>query len=223
MPAAQVAQLVAQSRSAPRRELVTQVANTLGKLEVRRMSQYAPGDCFFVALEMASEALTGSEVTRQQLRSLLSRVLPAYVLGWQHYRDLEPAGVPRARTLEELQAHVMQPVHWANDQTLLMFSQLFAVNWVVLFKSAACATDLRQCAVTSIGTRPTGADTYIILLYDADNHYDLVQRAVDKQCVFSAATLPPWLWRKYMSTWVDNTLPPVEPVLHRARPGEVAE
>jgi hypothetical protein len=197
---------------------MTQVANALGQLEVRPMTQFAPGDCFFVALEMASEALTGSVVTRQQLRSLLARVLPSYLRGWQHYRSLEPAGVTAARTLEELQAHVLQPVHWANDQTLLMFSQLFDVNWVVLMKSAGCGSDLRQCAVTSIGTRPTGADTYIILLYDANRHYDLVQRARDKQCVFTADTLPPWLWRKYMSTWVHNTLPPVNAVLRRVRP-----
>lgn len=218
LPRAQVARLVGDAQSAPRQELLTQMANTLGALQVRPMTRFAPGDCFFVALEMASEALTGSTVSRQQLRSLLARMLPSYSLGWQHYRDLEPPGVTSARTLEQLQAHVQQPVHWANDQTLLMFSQLFDVNWILLVKSAACARDLRQCEVTSIGARPTRADVFIILLYDVNNHYDLVERALDKQCVFSAATLPPWLWQKYMATWVNNALPPVEPVLRRVRP-----
>ncbi len=164
------------------------------------------GDCFFEALSAAIDESSATE-----LRKVLADALPRLVStedgveGWKayrnHLRDVDSA--VRTLNLRTLQGYVKQPRHWATDQDLRIFSQLFNIHFILLNWDGQF-----DC----VGHTDATADAYVLLFYERNYHYDLVVR--DGQGVFTRAELPESFFARWESLCGDVDLrAPIHPLL----------
>lgn len=183
-----------QSLSTERKELVDDAIIQLTEL-TRSHRERSQGDCFFSAFSMATPNLTGRQYTVEELRQVLADVLLGddLIAGWEAYRDNEVTDLEsqvyyhgnndpdlaeqltqriqqlRGMSRAQYAAYVKTPAHWANDDTLLIFSAFFDIQLVVMTPQGEDGWQARPVK------RGSNVDAFIFLDFEFDtNHYDLL-------------------------------------------------
>lgn len=199
--------LIAAATSPARAETLDLALDAVTAL-TRSLRERHDGNCFFSALSMASDSLTGRHYTVDELKQLLAHILQSADLigGWENYRESEASDLDsiayyqrnqmvntgkytaqqveaqykewmqeptalRNMSRQQYLAHVLTPDHWANEDTLLIYSSYFNIQFVPLRSSPANPEDWVFVPVKRGGD----SDAFIFLYFTPQGrHYDLL-------------------------------------------------